>query len=143
MLGVRPMKIRGMCKCGNCEVVAEGVSTLSELVPRLCDCEYCQRHPAAMISDSKMVVSVESKSPIYTAMNGSDQATFYHCQGCDQLLAVGAMLGKVSLGAVNALLFGDLNQFAEPTFIQPRLLSPAEKVARWSKVWGSLKVCHS
>lgn len=137
------MKISGTCKCGNCEVVAEGPIELSELVPRFCDCEYCQQHPSAVVSNSKMLVSVKSKSSIYTAFNGSNQATFYHCQDCNQLLAVGATLGEVSLGAVNAFLFGDLSQFAEPISIQPWLLSPSEKVARWSKVWGGLKVYYA
>lgn len=137
------MKIRGVCKCGNCEVVAEGPIEPSELVPRLCDCEYCQQHPSAVVSNSKMVVSVASKSSIYTAFNGSGQATFYHCRSCNQLLAVGATLDGVSLGAVNAFIFGDLNQFADPLSIQPRLLSPSEKLARWSKVWGPLKLCYA
>ena len=137
------MKLRGACKCGNCEVVAEGPIELSELAPRICDCEYCQRHPSAMISNPKMAVSVESRSSIYTAFSGSGQATFYHCQGCNQLLAVGATLDGVSLGAVNAFLFGDLTQFAEPISIQPWRLSPTAKAARWPKVWGKLKVSYA
>lgn len=137
------MKIRGACNCGNCKVVAEGPIEPSELVPRVCDCEYCQQHPSAVVSNPNMVVSVESQSFIYTASNGSGQATFYHCQGCNQLLAVGATLSGVSLGAVNAFLFGELNQFAEPTPIQPWRLSPSEKTARWPKFWGSLKVCYA
>lgn len=137
------MKIRGTCKCGNCEVVAEGPIEPSELVPRFCDCEYCQQNPSAVVSNSKMVVSVKSQSSMYTAFNGSGQATFYHCQGCNQLLSVGATFGGVSLGAVNAFLFGDLSQFAEPISIQPWRLSPTEKAARWPKVWGRLKVCYA
>jgi hypothetical protein len=123
--------------------VAEGPIELGELVPRFCDCEYCQQHPSAVVSNPNMVVLVKSKLSIYTAFNGSGQATFYHCNGCNQLLAVGAILGGVSQGAVNAFLFGDLSQFAEPTSIQPWRLSATEKAARWAKVWGRLKISHA
>ncbi len=138
------MKLYGVCKCGNCEVVAEGSIELSTLVPRICDCEYCQLHPSAVVSSPNMAVSVKAEaSSIYQAVNGSGQAVFYHCKGCNQLLAVGAIFSGVSLGAVNACLFGNSDQFAEPISIQPWLLSPAEKMARWSKLWGGLKICYA
>lgn len=79
---------------------------------------------------------------MYIAFNGSGQATFYHCQSCNQLLAVGATLDGVSMGAVNAYLFGDLRQFAEPISIQPWRLSSTEKAARWPKIWSRLTVCE-
>ena len=136
------MKNHGSCKCGKCRVVIEGLVDFSELQPRFCDCEYCQQHPSAMVSHPKNEILVEPKSSMYIAFNGSGQATFYHCQSCNQLLAVGATLDGVSMGAVNAYLFGDLRQFAEPISIQPWRLSSTEKAARWPKVWGRLTVCE-
>ena len=107
-----------------------------ELAPRICDCDYCKSHPSAVLSHPELVVAVASTAPLFTATNGSGQGTFYHCPHCQQLIAVGAVLGGVSRGAVNGFLFGDLTQFAEPMAIQPRLLAPEEKLARWSRVWG-------
>ena len=137
------MQLSGVCQCGSCEITAEGPVEVSELVPRVCDCEYCQAHPSAVISNPKMTITIRAKaSNLYEATNGSGQATFYHCKSCNQLLAVGATFGGVTMGAVNAFLFGNPNQFAEPISIQPRLLSPVEKIERWSRIWGGLKVSY-
>ena len=134
------MKIHGACQCGHCETVAEGPVELAELAPRVCDCDYCQQHPSAVISDPRMVIAVTSKSSIDTDFNGSGQATFYYCPGCKQLVAVGATFDGRALGAVNAYLFGDLSQFGAPVSVQPWRLTPAEKAARWSTVWGRLTI---
>jgi hypothetical protein len=101
-------------------------------------------NPSAIVSSPQVAIEIHAKtSALLTATNGSGLATFYHCKRCNQLLAVGAILAGVSLGAVNAFLMGNLDQFAEPISIQPRLLSPDEKVARWAEIWGSLKVCYA
>jgi hypothetical protein len=97
-----------------------------------------------MISDPRMSIAVTAGAfSLYKAANGSGQADFYHCKSCNQLLVVGATLAGVSLGAVNSFLFGNLNQLGEPILVQPRLLSPGEKVARWSKIWGRLQVSYA
>ena len=45
-----------------------------------------------------------------------------------------------SRGALNAFTLDDFAQLAEPVAIQPRLLSPEEKIARWARIWGSLTI---
>ena len=137
---INPMNIHGACKCGNCVVVAEGSVVLGELIPRICDCEYCQKNPSAVISHPNMTTLIESRSSIIDEFNGSGQATFYYCKSCKQMLAVGATIDGVTLGAINKNLFGKTRQFPEPILIHPWRLSPSEKIARWPKVWGRLKV---
>jgi len=138
------MKHFGKCKCGNCEVVIEAPFDLGELVPRMCDCDYCALHSSAMVSHPQLAIVISATtSGLKLGSNGSGQATFYQCKNCDQLLAVGATLSGVSMGAVNALMFGGLDKFSEPVSIQPRLLSPSDKAARWAKIWGSLKICDA
>jgi hypothetical protein len=117
---------------------------LSLLVPRICDCKYCEVNPSAMVSHLELEISIlANPNDLRMGCNGSGQASFHHCKNCNQLLAVGATLSGVTRGAVNAFLFGSLNQFAQPVSIQPRLLSADEKAKRWAKIWGSLKICHA
>lgn len=136
----REMKLQGQCQCGRCKATTQGPMESRELRPRICDCDYCQQHPSAIISHPEINTEIAGDAPIYVATNGSGQANFYHCQECHQLLAVGAIFDDVLLGAVNGRMFGDLAQFGEPIAIQPWKLSPQEKAARWPTVWGKLQL---
>jgi len=139
-----PMKHTGKCNCGNCEVVVETPLELGRLAPRICDCDFCQTYSSAMVSDIELDITLLiKKAGLNISTNGSGQASFYHCRCCDQLLAVGATISGDSRGAVNADLFKNRNQFAPPAAIQPKFLSPLERVERWTKIWGSLVVRHA
>jgi len=88
-----------------------------------------------------MVISICSgESGLQLNYNGSGQAAFYHCKRCDLLVAVGATIAGQLRGAVNVYLLQDRDQFAQPIAIQPRLLSPSEKMERWAKIWATLIV---
>ena len=140
-LCVKKMKYSGRCKCGNSKVSLEGVESLGEISPRICDCDYCNRHPSSMISEPSLDVKVVScKGSFVTAKNGSDQAIFYHCNNCNQLVAVGAEIAGKLRGALNATLLKNHDQLGPPVSIQPRLLAPSEKLERWLKVWSRLSI---
>ena len=70
--------------------------------------------------------------------NGDQLANFYYCDSCGDLLAVGCNLNGELRGAVNSNLLHNANQLGKPIQIQPRLLSSAEKLDRWGKLWGVL-----
>ena len=119
---------------------------LASLVPRRCDCNYCRSltSKAAMISDPMLRITVtETNQRLKESANGSGQATFYHCENCDQLIVVGAPLESRLRGAVNSDLFEESVEFVEPQTIQPWLLSPQEKAERWSLLWGDLTICRN
>ena len=71
--------------------------------------------------------------------NGDELASFYHCASCSELLAVGCEINGELRGAVNAQLLDQRDSLGPAVPIQPRLLSSAEKVGRWGKLWGTLK----
>ena len=138
------MRHTGTCKCGHSSVLHDSSDDLSAVNPRICDCDFCQQNPSAMISGPNAACAINSDNGKFTQKtNGSEQATFYHCYNCDQLLAVGAQIEGESKGAINGLLLDHSAQLGEPVFIQPRLLSAKEKAARWSVVWGRLYVDHA
>lgn len=70
--------------------------------------------------------------------NGDKLANFYHCDYCDDFLAIGAKLNGQLLGAVNSELLYSSNQLGKPILIQPWLLSSDEKLDRWGNLWGVL-----
>lgn len=135
------MKYLGKCKCGNSSVMLEGVESLGVLKPRICDCEYCKKNPSALVSGPNLTVTILSlEGEFITKRNGSGQAEFYQCRGCNQLLAVGTVISGQSKGALNANLLDHREELGTPIAIQPRLLSSNEKVDRWSRIWGILNV---
>ncbi len=139
-----PVRIYGVCHCGKCEVVVEMPVDPSELVPRVCGCDYCQANPSTLVSSPDMAIEVLTyRDGLRAATNGSEQATFYHCNNCDQLVAVAAEVGGESRGAVNGLLFRNKATFAEPVAIQPKLLSAVEKAQRWQALWGRIKIYYA
>jgi len=70
--------------------------------------------------------------------NGDQLASFYYCDSCGDLLAVGRTFNNQLRGAVNASLLRDSGQLGKVIEIQPRLLSADEKLDRWGKLWGQV-----
>lgn len=62
---------------------------------------------------------------------GDELAEFLCCEDCDQLLGVRWQ----QYGSVNAQVMCDRASFAEEMSVSPKILSAAEKVARWEKLW--------
>ncbi|MBL4794469.1 MAG: hypothetical protein JKY24_02945 [Pseudomonadales bacterium] len=75
---------------------------------------------------------------ITISQNGDQLANFYYCDSCGDLLAVGCNFKGLLRGAVNPNLLPNAIQLGKPIQIQPRLLSPDEKLDRWGKLWGVL-----
>lgn len=135
------MKYTSKCRCGGFSVCIEMESDISDLTPRVCDCDFCQVNPSQLLSCSAMNIDVSSPGTSLNKLhNGSGLATFYQCSYCKQILAVGAQIDGQLRGAVNALLFSDKYQLKKPDLVQPRLLSSRDKENRWANIWGQLNV---
>lgn len=80
------------------------------------------------------------KNLLNLEQNGDRLATFYHCTSCAEPLAVGCEIKGRLRGAVNAFLLERRAELGAQVAIQPRLLSATEKLQRWEKIWGELRV---
>ena len=129
--------IQGSCGCGQWHVKVSVDRSLADLNPRICDCDYCKAHPAAVISDPSMEIDLAGGRATFD-QNGDRQAKFYRCEECGDLLAVRCLIGDVLRRTVNSNLFSETYQFGEPIQIQPWLLSGKERLERWGKLWGVL-----
>lgn len=137
-IGGVQMEYTGSCDCNRWRVNVQLEGQLEELKPRVCDCNYCQTNPSQILSDPNMSANFTGEGS-YSKQIGDQLAHFYHCSGCDVLLAVGCTFDGELRGAVNGNLLKDKNRLREPIQIQPRLLSADEKLERWGKLWGTLK----
>jgi hypothetical protein len=133
------MNYLGSCPCKKWKISVSTAEPLGSFNPRVCDCEYCQSHPSALISEPRMAIELlNNGGTLVVNGNGDALASFYHCDTCGELLAVGCEIDGQRRGAVNALLLDQKDSFGKPVPIQPRLLSAVEKLNRWGKLWGSL-----
>ena len=131
------MIYQGSCNCGKWQVKITVKTPLSDLNPRVCDCEYCQNHPSAIVSDLNMIIDFIGGTAKIN-QNGDQLANFYYCIGCGDLLAVGHNINGVLRGAVNSQLLEDVDEFGEPVQNQPRFLKSSEKLESWEGLWGVL-----
>jgi hypothetical protein len=136
---VADMNYSGSCKCKQWKIRVSIAEPLSGLNPRVCDCDYCRSHPSAVISDPRMTIElIGASGNLVVNRNGDRLASFYHCTGCGELLAVGCEIDGRQRGAVNGLLLDQKDSLGDSVPIQPRLLSREEKLSRWGKLWGTL-----
>ena len=130
-------KLQGSCSCGQWQVRIKVGKPISELIPRICDCDYCKSNPSAIVSDPSMKIELDGGKAIFD-QNGDRQAKFYRCEKCNELLAVGCIIEGKLRGAVNSNLFCDTYAFSDPLQIQPWKLTSIQRMERWSKLWGLL-----
>ncbi len=82
------MLYKGSCNCNRWQVGVNVTKPLGNFNPRVCDCNYCQNNPSAIISDPDMVIDFFG-GEITINQNGDQLANFYYC---GDLLAVGCHL---------------------------------------------------
>ncbi len=131
------MPHKGICSCNHWKVEVRLAGPLTNLNPRICDCDYCQANPSQIISDPDMS-AVFTGNDVLIKKNGDQLANLYYCEHCNDLLAVGCLIDSQLRGAINSTLLQDKSQLGEPVKIQPRLLSAVEKLERWGRLWGNL-----
>ena len=68
---------------------------------------------------------------------GSEQAKFWQCTSCQQIVAVSCEIAGNLKGTVNANLFAQSHKLKTPVVVSPKLLSPEQKRDRWAKAWLS------
>jgi hypothetical protein len=128
---------QGGCHCGQlCVSFSTGLDPAS-IIPRACDCSFCQKHGAAYVSDpaGQLAVTMPSSDALRRYRQGSNTADFLLCFRCGVLVAVVFEHDARLYAAVNAQCLEQPTGFGIATPASPQVLSPDEKVARWSQLW--------
>jgi hypothetical protein len=127
----------GGCHCGQLRVVFSTELNPGSIIPRSCDCSFCQKHGAAYVSDpaGQLSVIVHSPGVLRRYKQGSNTAEFLVCDRCGVLVAVVFEHGARIYGAVNARSLEGPTGFGSAVPASPQLLTPGEKIARWLQLW--------
>ncbi len=129
----------GGCHCGNIVVDVHLTSSPETCQPRACDCDFCRKHGAAWISDSKGSLRIEIRNAHESGSyrQGSGQAELLLCKSCGVLVAVLFRTDMTIHGAVNVRALAGAAQFSGEQAVSPQKLSPSQKASRWQDIWFS------
>lgn len=131
------MTLRGSCHCGGLRLEFATGQDPVNIVPRACDCSFCQKHGAAYISDpaGRLSISENDSGALREYRQGSNTARFLVCGHCGVLVAVVFEHDSRLYGAANARCLEGETGFSTPMPASPQTLSPEQKVSRWLQVW--------
>ena len=133
----RAVTLRGNCHCGQVRVEFSTDQDPANIVPRPCDCSFCQKLGAAYIFDPAGELSVSESRPgtLREYQQGSNTAQFLICGHCGVLVAVIYKHNSRIYGAVNVGCLDGHTGLGISVPASPQTLSPEEKVARWLTLW--------
>lgn len=128
--------VNGGCRCRNISITLELTREPSYYSPRTCDCNFCQAHGAAYVSDpaGSLWIHIDQPSDVQRMRQGSMAAEFLVCR-CNDLVAVLYGSGEKLLAAVNAKMLEQSNRLGVATPVSPKTLSAEQKVERWKTAW--------
>jgi hypothetical protein len=137
------MDYSAYCYCKKIGVNLTLARPIASYQPRACDCSFCQLHAVTYISALDGALSIHPTGALRQLKQGSEQATFWQCVTCDQIIAVTHAFGDAIdplRSAVNGQLFSHQYQLPAPISVSPQRLTPAAKRKRWLSSWLTVDV---
>jgi hypothetical protein len=130
-------RVGGGCHCENIRVEIDLTREPGTYNPRACDCDFCQKHGAAYVSDvhGSLVIRIKDQRAGGRYRQGSGQAEFLLCKNCGVLVGILHSSGGRLYGAVNVNALSVRADFAAEQPVSPKRLSGAEKTQRWQELW--------
>lgn len=130
----------GECRCGQTKVKLRLPETLHNYSPRACDCDFCTSRNISYLSHPDGALDIQSIAPLGVQRQGSNQANFITCDGCNSVIAASLPLENRLLGALNSTLLSNFLLLQEPTTVSPKALADKEKIERWKSVWFNITI---
>jgi len=130
----------GCCHCDEIQLSIEIPEHISQYSPRACDCDFCLQHTVEYLSHPEGKMHIRARGKLKALEQGSNQAAFLCCAQCGDVIAATLLIGDRRLGAVNACLLDEYPKMQMSKTVSPKLLEPAQKLARWQSVWFKLVV---
>lgn len=125
------------CYCGNISADVVLSKPLSEFVPRACDCDFCTKHGAVYLSDSKgsLVFQIRDAAKLISFAQGDGIAEFLICGVCAVLVGGTCSRDGRLMGTLNSTTLANRDALQAPQAASPRLLSKSAKLDRWEELW--------
>lgn len=131
---------QGNCSCGVTRFVLHLPQPIDEYNPRACDCSYCTARGVRYLSDPMGTLTLAPQRSLKREQQGSNQAVFLLCPGCDALVAVTHYFSSGLKGGLNVSLLKDDHALRDVVSVSPKLLSAGEKRERWEKLWMAVEM---
>jgi hypothetical protein len=129
--------VSGGCYCGNIRLTVSLSRDVCAYNPRACDCDFCQKHGAAYVSDPRGALSIRigEAGQVNRFRQGSNTAEMLLCRQCGVL--VGALYQEADrvFGTLNAKALDCRASFGPEQSVSPKSLSADQKVQRWHELW--------
>ncbi len=132
------MNYSSSCQCGKIEILLSLPHSIETLEPRRCNCDFCNSHDLIYLSEPRGELTIGGNSGLRQLKQGSEQAIFWQCKSCNQIVAVTSELDSQVKGAVNGKLFTKTRTLKIPVTVSPKVLSPEKKRERWASVWSKV-----
>ena len=132
------MDYSSTCSCGSIKVNAFFPLSIEEYQARACDCNFCTSLGLAYLSDVNGTISFSPKSEMNQLKQGSEQATFWQCRTCEQVVAVTNTKDRETRGAVSKAIFEKKFSLKPSVTVSPKQLSPKGKTERWRTGWSKV-----
>jgi hypothetical protein len=127
----------GKCYCGNIHLTVTLSRDPSAVNPRACDCDFCQKHGAAYVSDPRgsLDIRIKDEGEVGRFQQGSEIAEMLLCRRCGVLVA--ALFRDVDrlFGTLNVKALDRRADFGTAVPASPKSLAPDEKTGRWRELW--------
>lgn len=129
----------GGCHCGNISFSMRSNLDISNISPRSCDCDFCQKHGCMAVSDpdGAIEVKIEDERQLSIYKQGSDLAELFVCRLCGVNVIICFQEETGLIAALNARSFDRYAEFDTPVTVSPKKLSSEEKMSRWHDLWTS------
>ncbi|MGS2719409.1 hypothetical protein [Paraglaciecola aestuariivivens] len=132
------MNYKLYCSCKQIEVAAFFPTDIENYQARACDCSFCLPLKLAYLSDANGSFSFGPKAKMEQLKQGSNQAIFWQCKGCKDIIGVTYQNAHEVRGALSQQLFLSQHNLLPAVEVSPKTLSPTEKTQRWSAVWSKV-----
>jgi hypothetical protein len=132
---------QGGCHCGDISVTLSTEKPISDLRPRACQCSFCRRHAAAMISDPggemNLATNSADTSPYRFGLGITD---FHVCTRCGVFVAATwEDTNGDTLGVVNIHALSNTDVFMAPELISFEGESIQQREERRRRNWTPVK----
>jgi hypothetical protein len=131
--------LKGQCHCGNVQLDVELTQPPGAYQPRACDCEFCQKHGAAYISDPQGALALHVKDGrlLKKYRQGSGRAFCLLCTGCGVVVGAAYEEKGQTFAALNRRVVEGGVVFGAEMTVSPKALGVDEKIQRWKNLWFS------
>ena len=129
------MEYLGQCQCSQVTLALNLPSPLDSYQPRACDCDFCIERHIVYLSNPAAHLTISPKRRLKALKQGSEQAIFWSCRQCHDVVAVTFDFEDSTKGAVNAMLLTEKGSLPEAISASPKVLSAEEKRQRWQELW--------